>query len=389
MQLIVMMGIVSLFGDITYEGARSISGPYLAVLGASAGMVGLVAGTGEFLGYALRLVSGYLADRSRAYWTLTFLGYGLICAIPLLALAGHWQSAALLLVAERMGKGIRTPARDTILSHATIQVGRGMGFGIHEALDQTGAVLGPLVFAAAFALQGSYRQGFAWMWAPALLCLAVLFCARQKVPAPAALEKDQAPAADAQHSRLPRIFWTYSLFTFLSVAGFASFQIMAYHFKVRAVLSAAQIPVLYAVAMGVDAVVALITGRLYDRSGMKMLATVPLLTAPIPFLAFGSNIPAAVCSVILWGAVMGIHETVMRAALADLTPLSHRGRAYGIFNSIYGAGWFLGSTLMGLLYDQSITLLIIFAVACEAAAIPSLAALVRRKKFNGGINRKH
>lgn len=145
-RFIVLMGIVSMFGDITYEGARSITGPYLAVLGASAGIIGLVSGIGEFVGYALRLVSGRFADRAKAYWPLTFIGYGLILSVPLLGLVGYWHLAVLLIILERMGKAIRTPARDAILSHATKQVGRGWGFALHEALDQVGAIVGPWSF---------------------------------------------------------------------------------------------------------------------------------------------------------------------------------------------------------------------------------------------------
>ena len=160
LQFIFLLGIVSLFGDITYEGARSVAGPYLPSLGASALAVGLVGGIGEFLGYALRLVSGFIADRTKAYWPLTIIGYGLLCAIPLMAITNNWALAALFLILERAGKGIRAPARDAILSHATKQVGRGLGFGIHEAIDQIGAVIGPLIFSAVAFSRGGYREGF-------------------------------------------------------------------------------------------------------------------------------------------------------------------------------------------------------------------------------------
>lgn len=371
-QFIVLMGIVSLFGDVTYEGARSITGPYLALLGASAGIVGLVAGLGEFIGYALRLASGYLSDRTRAYWPITITGYGLLISIPLLAFAGLWQVAALFIILERMGKGIRTPARDAILSHATKQVGRGLGFGIHEALDQIGAIIGPLIFSAVFLLKGGYRQGFSILWIPALLCVAVLLVARKRVPSPVELEvSDRTSQEDIKdNGGLSRVFWLYSLFTFLSVAGFASFQIISYHFKVQGVVSDSQIPIFYAIAMGVDALVALIIGKTYDKVGLISLITIPLLTLPIPFLAFSHSFNLALISAILWGSVMGIHETIMRAAIADLTPLERRGSAYGIFNTIYGGAWFLGCTVMGLLYDLSISYLIIFVVVMEVTSVP-------------------
>jgi MFS family permease len=370
-QFIILMGVVSLFGDITYEGARSITGPYLAVLGASASIVGLVAGFGEFIGYGLRLVSGYLSDRTQQYWTVTIIGYGLLCSIPLLAFAGYWQIAAFLIIAERMGKGIRTPARDTILSHATKQVGRGLGFGIHEALDQIGAIIGPLIFSAVFIFEGGYRKGFTILWIPALLCIATLLVARIKLPSPEKLETSGGPTGQniQGKGRLPRIFWFYALFSFFSVAGFVNFQIISYHFKVQSVISDVQIPIFYAIAMGADALVALIIGKTYDKIGLISLVSIPLLTLPIPFFAFSHSYGFAIIGVLLWGTAMGIHETIMRAAIADLTPIEHRGFAYGIFNTIYGVAWLLGSALMGLLYDFSILYLILFVVVMEAISV--------------------
>ncbi len=366
-QFIILLGLVSLFGDITYEGARSVTGPYLYILGASAAIVGLVAGLGEFIGYALRLVSGFVADKTRAYWPLTFIGYGLIFSVPLLAFAGLWQVAAFLIILERMGKAIRTPARDAILSHATKQVGRGLGFGIHEALDQVGAIIGPLVFSLVFLLKGGYKEGFTILWIPAVLVLLTLTIARIKVPVPEKLETSKEKAVEG---KLSRVFWIYTLFTFLSVAGFANFQLISYHLKVQSIVSEVQIPILYAIAMGTDAVVALTAGKTYDRVGLKVLLMIPLLTFFIPFFAFSSTFSFTVISVILWGAVMGIHETVMRAAIADLTPIRKRGSAYGIFNTAYGLSWLFGGVIMGFLYDISIIYLILFVALMEMISVP-------------------
>jgi MFS family permease len=365
------MGVVSLFGDIAYQGARSVTGPYLAVLGASAGIVGLVSGLGEFIGYALRLVSGYLSDRTRQYWPITIIGYGLLCSIPLLAFAGCWQTAAVFIILERMGKGIRAPARDTIISHAAKHVGTGFGFGIHKALDQIGAIIGPLIFSAVYIFNGGYRSGFTILWIPALLCVATLLFARIKVPSPEKFETSGKPSGQTTKGkeRLPRVFWFYGLFSFLSVAGFVNFQIISYHFKVQSIISDAQIPVFYAIAMGVDALVALIIGKTYDKIGMKSLVTIPLLTLAIPFFAFSHNYNFVIIAVLLWGAVMGIHETIMRAAIADLTTIEHRGFAYGIFNTIYGTAFFMGSTVMGLLYDFSILYIVLFVSVTEVMAL--------------------
>jgi MFS family permease len=376
-QFIMMLGVVSLFGDIAYEGARGATGPFLYTLGASAAVVGLVAGLGEFLGYALRLLTGHWADRTGRYWIFVFLGYGLILAIPLLALAGIWQVAALFIIAERMGKAIRAPSRDCLLSYATKQVGRGWGFAIHEAMDQIGAVIGPLALGAALFFGGGYRLGFAMLAVPALLTLAMLWAARRKVPAPEAMEQSHPLPTPAISGKLPQAFWLYTLFAFLSVAGFANFQLIAYHLAARSIMPQAQIPLLYALAMGVDAVVALIIGKAYDRIGLVSLLALPLLTIPIPFLGFSGSYALAIAGVVLWGAVMGIQETIMRAAIADLTPMARRGLAYGIFNTAYGAAWFAGGVVIGILYERSIGLVIAFAVTMQLLSLP-LVVLLRR-----------
>jgi len=377
MHFIILLGIVSLFGDVTYEGARSVAGPYLATLGASASVVGLVAGIGEFAGYALRLASGYLADRTKAYWLLTFIGYGLLLSIPLLAFAGYWQLAALLIILERMGKAIRSPARDTMLSYATKEVGRGWGFAVHEALDQIGAIIGPVVFSLVFLFHGGYREGFTLLWIPALLTLVVLAIARKKVPLPEELEAREETGKENGERKLPRVFWFYTAFTLVSVAGFANFQLISYHLKVQAIVPDAQIPIIYAIAMGIDALAALLIGKTYDKTGLMSLLTVPLLTLPIPFLVFSHSYSLVLIGMALWGVVMGIQETIMRAAIADLAPVERRGFAYGIFNTAYGAGLFLGAALMGQLYELSINYLILFAVVMELISIP-LFFLVRR-----------
>jgi MFS family permease len=378
MYFIILLGIVSLFGDVTYEGARGVAGPYLATMGASPGVVGLVAGVGEFVGYALRLASGYVADRTKAYWLLTFVGYGLLFSVPLLAFAGYWQIAAVLIILERVGKAVRTPARDTMLSYAAKGVGRGWGFAVHEALDQIGAIIGPIVFFLVFLFHGvDYHAGFSLLWIPAALTLVVLAIARKKVPSPEKLEAPSEVSKYGDKDKLPRVFWLYTVFTLFSVAGFASFQLISYHLKVQSIVPDAQIPIIYAIAMGVDALAALLVGKTYDRIGLTSLLAVPLLSLPIPFLAFSRNYGLVLVGIVLWGMVMGIQETIMRAAIADLTPIERRGFAYGAFYTALGGGWLLGAPLMGLLYEFSINYLIFFAVVMELISIP-LLFLVRR-----------
>ncbi len=377
MYLIVLFGLVSLFADMAYEGARSVNGPYLKTLGANAAVVGLVAGLGEFAGYAVRLLSGLLADKKRAYWLFTFIGYGMLLSVPLLSLTGMWEVAAVLIVLERLGKAVRSPAKDTLLSSAAKRVGTGFGFGLHEAMDQIGAIAGPLVFSAVFfastAKNGAnslrdYQFSYALLFIPVIITMIILVLARIRVPSPESLEAE--PPKHLQSDTLPRVFWLYTVFTFFIVAGFANFSLMAYHFKAKEILPDAQIPLFYAIAMGVDAFVALFIGKIYDKIKLNALISIPILTLPIPFLVFSNSYAAAVVGIVLWGAVMGIHETIVKAAIADITPLKKRGTGYGIFNTANGLAMFAGSALVGLLYDASLLGAIIVIVALEAVSVP-------------------
>jgi MFS family permease len=383
-QLIFLFGLVSLFGDMVYEGARSVNGPYLKTLGANAVIVGLAAGVAEFLGYAVRLASGYFADKTKAYWVFTFLGYGLLASVPMLALTGIWQVAVVFIVIERMGKALRSPARDTILSQATRQVGTGFGFAIAEFLDQIGAIAGPLIFTLLFLSIGKssssvsdYQSGYSLLWIPLVLVMLCIFLAYRRLPDPAVLEPSSGTGNTAD--RLSKVFWIYTAFSFITTLGFANFAIIGYHFKDRHILSDAQIPLFYALAMGVDALAALAIGKAYDifkarrnneKAGLITLIVIPALSLFIPFLVFSVSFSLALAGVVIWGIVMGAHETIMKSAIADLTPLKKRGTGYGIFNTAYGLAIFAGSAACGLLYEYSIPALIAVSVAVEITAIP-------------------
>lgn len=382
-KFVVLLGVVSLFADMTYEGARSITGPFLASLGASAAVTGFVSGLGEFIGYGVRVFSGYLADRSRRYWAITIWGYALnLLAVPLLALAGNWPLAASLIFAERFGKAVRTPARDAMLSHATVRMGRGWGFGLHEAMDQIGAVLGPLIVATVLYFKGGYSMGFGILLVPAILSLIMLLNARRLYPRPQSLEAAEEASAVAESRRFPRVFYLYLGFVAVSVAGYANFQLISYHFQASSLVPQAQIPLLFAIAMGVDALVALVAGRVFDRAGLSVLFAVPLLSLPIAPLAFSASYSAAVAGVVSWGAVMGIQETVMRAAVGGLVSATRRGAAYGLFNGAYGLSWFLGSALMGVLYEVDIAYLIVFSVGIQLVSLAPLVFLRRESSVS-------
>ncbi|MEM2916201.1 MAG: MFS transporter [Candidatus Woesearchaeota archaeon] len=399
--LLLLFGIISLLGDIIYEGARSVNGPFLRTLGANAAILGFVVGVGELLGYAIRLVSGYFSDKTKAHWFFTILGYGLLISVPLLALSDYWQLAAVFLILERIGKGLRGPAKDTLVSHAAKQVGTGLGFGISEFLDQIGAVIGPLAFTFFFIYLGpaqktvsEYQQGFALLWIPFILLLLVLFATFLKFRTPSKLE--EAITKKKKSAGLSKVFWLYSLFAFFTAAGFISFAIMGYHLKTNRIVPDAQIPFFYAIAMIVDAVCGIIVGKMYDnlklkhkneRAGLLVLLFMPIITAVLLPFAFSQNKAFIWIAVFLWGVVMGSHETIMKAAIADLTPITKRGTAYGIFNITYGLALFAGSFLAGYLYDISITLMISALVCIELMSIPLFFALKREIKNSKPIQK--
>jgi hypothetical protein len=390
LQLILLFGLVSLFGDIIYEGARSVNGPYLKVLGANALAVGFIAGLGEFMGYGIRLLSGYFSDKTKAYWFFTILGYALLISVPLLALTGFWKIAALLIVMERIGKALRSPAKDTILSQATKQVGTGFGFGLNEAMDQIGAIIGPLLFTVAFmgttqAEKGlrDYQSGYHLLWLPFFFLMVCVLFAYWKTPNPEMLE---TAVTKNESEKLPKIFWLYTAFSFFATMGFVSFVLMAYHFKARHVLSDVQIPFFYAVAMGVDGAAALVIGKIYDRmkekqkhewAGIGTLLMIPVLSAAIPFLCFTTVPWIVILSIILWGIVMAGHETIMKSAIADITPLRKRGTGYGILNVAYGLAMLAGGVVMGFLYDHSLPTLMIGVAVLELLSLPFFFAMKR------------
>lgn len=380
--LILFFGFISALGDIIYEGARSVNGPYLKTLGANAVIVGFVIGIGEFLGYVIRLVSGYFSDKTKAYWVFTIVGYSMLISVPLLALSDAWQIAAVFIVLERIGKGLRSPAKDTIVSHAAKQVGTGFGFGIAEFFDQFGATLGPLIFAVFFFYLGTssknvadYQQGYSLMWIPFVLLLLVLFITYFKFPTPSRLEEERN---DVQSTKLSKDFWIYSFFTFITTVGFIHFAIVSYHLKVNGFVSDTQIPFLYAIAMIIDAFFAIIIGKIYDKlkvrfnnehAGLLALILIPILSGILLPMMFSNQLALIYLAVVFWGIVMGSHETIMKAAIADLTSIKKRGTGYGIFNVIYGLAIFVGSTLAGYFYEISISMMIVVFICFEIIAL--------------------
>ncbi len=372
---VVLLGVVSLFSDMTYEGSRSIWGPYLGTLGATGAIVGVVAGGGELLGYVLRLFTGALADRTRRYWTITIVGYAInLLAVPALALAGNWPVAAGLVIAERGGKALRTPARDAMLSYAAKDMGgAGWAFGLHEALDSIGGVLGPLIAALVLCLHGGYRHAFAWLLLPALGALVTLAIARAKFPQPQQL--DPRPAPEIADARALRDLKVFLVATALVAAGYADFALIAFHLARDHVVGSDVVPVLYAIAGLAGGATALVLGRLFDRRGLSVLlwtTLVPALYAPLVFLG---GEWAALAGMVLWGIGFGAHDSLFRAAVAQRIPRERRATVMGVFNAIYGSAWFLGSVLLGVLYDVNPLYTVIAALVLQLVACPLLWSL--------------
>ncbi|HLH12553.1 MAG TPA: MFS transporter [Methylovirgula sp.] len=368
---VLLIGILSFFADFAYEGARSIIGPYLSSLGASAAIVGFVTGFGEFLGYGLRLVSGRAADKTGKLWPITILGYVVqMLAVPALALTGSWPAAAVLIILERAGRATRNPPRDVMLSHAGTRLGGyGWVFGLNEALDQAGAMVGPLVIAAVLAGKGDYHAAFAALLAPALITLTFVAVARLRYPRPQEMEGERA-APVQQGGRFPRVYWVYLAGAALVGAGFADYPLIAYHFSRAHTVPGAWIAIFYAIAMGTGGAGSLLFGRLFDRFGFSVLIWLTLLSAAFAPLVFLGNFWLALAGAAIWGIGTGVHESIIPAAVAPMIPAERRASAFGLFTAGYGLFWFLGSGAIGLLYDVSPVAAMIFCVATQLAAVP-------------------
>jgi predicted MFS family arabinose efflux permease len=377
LKFVLMVGVMSFFADFTYEGSRSVIGPYLGTLGAGALTISVIGGLGEFLGYGLRLFSGRSADRTGRYWPITISGYVVqMAAVPLLALAGNWEIAALLIIAERVGKATRNPARDAMLSHAAKEMGYGWGFGVHEALDQFGAMFGPLLVAVILATsQHDYQLAFAALAVPAVITVSLVLVARHFFPRPQDLSA--GPAA-VTTSGLPNVFWIYLIAAGLVAAGFADFSLISFHFSQAHVVSAPIVPVFYAVAMAVSGTGSLLFGRLYDRAGIGVLIPLTVGAAAYAPLVFLGSMWTALAGMSLWGLGMGVQESIVPAAVAPMVSPDRRASAYGLFTGIYGTGWILGSVIIGVLFDVSLGAVTAFAIACQVAAVPFLVVARRR-----------
>jgi predicted MFS family arabinose efflux permease len=366
---VLVIGIVNLFADMAYEGGRSIAGPFMGSLGASATIVGFVAGFGELLGYSLRSASGYFADKYHRYWFFVFLGYFInVFAVPALALAGNWPLAAVLIIGERTGRAIRKPVVDAMLSYAGKSIGRGWVFGLNEGLDQAGAAISPLIVAAILYYKGGYRAGFGVLLAPAILCVITLTIARFWYPRPQELETGAADFSRAKG--FPKAFWIYVAAGALIAAGFADFSLIAFHFQKAGIISQTTIPLFYALAMAAGALTILVFGRLFDRVGFPIAILAFFLGALFAPLVFLGHFWLSLSGMVFWGIGMGAQNSLLKALLTGVLTVAKRGTGFGLFYTGYGVAWFLGSAAMGLLYDKSILAVVIFSVVLQLLALP-------------------
>ncbi|MCM8808867.1 MAG: MFS transporter [Candidatus Omnitrophica bacterium] len=374
--VIILFGIVSLFGDIIYEGVRSISGPFFASLGATAIIIGFFSGLGEFLTYFLRFFSGYISDKKKLYWPFTITGYFLICLLPLLSFVKIWQVAVILILLERVGKAIRTPSRDTLISIAGKNIGYGKSFGIHEVFDQFGAVLGSLIFFLSLSKFKNYSFGFNLMWIPSILLIFTLVFLKKNYAF--TIENKEANKTQ-QKNKFDSKFIFYLLFVFFSASGLITFPIISYHLNIKKIITFSNIPIFYIIAMGVDGIVALFIGNIYDKTKLKSLIIVPFLTIFLPFFSFSSNIFSSLIGIIIFGCVLGCHETILRASVADIVSTSKRGFAYGIFNSIYGFAFLIGSWIIGFLYENYFKFIPFYIFFVELISFVFLIIQIKKK----------
>ena len=383
---ITLMGIVSLFSDMTHEGARSILGEYLNLAGATGATIGFVSGVGELCGYSLRLLSGVFADKTKKYWTLVIAGYTLqVLAIPALALIPQngWIIACGLVILERVGKAIKKPAKNTLVSFAASEIGTGKGFAYQEFLDQLGAFLGPVMLFFIAAVKGTdnlfstYRICFALLGIPAIITISLVVLAKVKYPHPEMFEKAQA-ATEEFHTQ--KSFVLYMIAICLFAFGFADFTLITLHAAKMEAFPASTLSLLYAAAMAVDAFAALFFGWLFDRIGLKALMLSTLCSAFFSCFIFLTGDPVLMgVGIVLWGVGMGAQESIMKAAVSKIVPSSMRSTGFGIFETGFGIAWFLGSWLLGALYDTNPGWLVVVSVSVQILAIVFYGFCIRKQ----------
>jgi hypothetical protein len=376
---VMTMGLVNLFADMTYEGGASINGPFLGSLGASAAAISIIAGAGEFLGYSLRSVSGYVADKTGNYWLITFLGYSInLLAVPAMALAGNWQAAGALIFAERIGRALRKPTVEAMLSYSTGKHGKGWVYAVNTALDETGATVGPLLIALALYLKADFRTGYGLLLISSLLALACLGAARMIFPVPTHLEAGGPATAHAQG--FTRAYWLYMVAGAFFAAGLMSFELVSFHLSSARIATGHWIPIFLALATAMSVVASLVLGKLYDKTGIAVVVVAVVLASLFSPLVFFGGFWVALVGLLLWGIGYATQDTLLKALIASVLPEGKRNLAFGLFYLGYGGGWLVGSVTTGLLYEHSRLALVIFAVTVQLASLPFFVIAARASR---------
>jgi MFS family permease len=374
-QFVLTMGVVNLFADLTYEGGGSINGAFLGTLGAGAVTVSIIAGLGEFLGYGLRVLSGYLADRTGRHWTLTFVGYTInLLAVPAMAFASTWQAAAALVLAERIGRALRKPPIEAMLSYTTGTHGRGWVYAVNTALDEIGATIGPLVVAAVLFYKGGYRLAYAVLVISSVLALVSLGAARLRFPLPAHFEERAAVSTRT----FTASYWLFMVAGALFATGLMSYELLSFHLTVTRMTTDTGAPVLLALATGSGVVASLVMGRAFDRFGLSVVLGAVVLSALFTPLLFAGTFAAVIAAMPLLGIGYAVQDTLLKAIVAGALPQGRRHLAFGLFYSGYGCGWLIGSIAFGLLYSRSWGALQAFAVLAQLASLPFFVIAQRR-----------
>jgi MFS family permease len=375
-RFVLMLGVVNLFADMTYEGGASINGQFLGSLGASAATVSMVAGVGEFLGYSLRSVSGYLADRTGRYWLLTFIGYAVnLLSVPAMALAPSWPVAGALILGERAGRAIRKPTVEAMLSYSTGKHGRGWVYAVNTAMDETGATLGPLLLAIVVWQNAGLRTGYGLLLIPSVLALAALVLARVQFPVPARLEAGGPATAGA--ANFTRAYWLYMIGGSCFAMGLMSFEFVSFHLSSTGIVTEHWVPMSLALATAGSIVASLILGRLYDRVGIGAVIGAVVLAAAFSPLVFLGSFGVALTGLMLWGIGYATQDTLLKVLIASVLPEGRRNLAFGLFYLGYGSGWLVGSVAAGLLYERSRVALVVCAVIAQLSSVPFFIAASR------------
>jgi MFS family permease len=352
---VVALGLVSLLMDLSSEFVHALLPLYLSTaMGASMLVIGAIEGAAEAIALGVKAFSGVLSDRVGRRKPLVIAGYGLAAlAKPVFALAPSigWIAAARF--GDRVGKGIRGAPRDALIADLTPPNARGLAYGLRQALDTVGAVLGPVAAVAALAwLAGDFRAALWLATIPAVIAVALIVVAVDEPERPGRTDAKRLSFADAR--RLPTAFW--------SVTAIATLMALARYSEAFIVLRAADAglgvagaPWVMVAMTVVYAATAYPAGAALDRGrgGALLDGGLAALGAAHATLGFASTPPAVFCGAALWGLHMGLTQGVLAAMVAAHAPADLRGSAFGVFNLASGAATLVASLVAGALWDAA------------------------------------